>query len=124
VLTEDFAFLGCPVEPGPTVFTCGTGVTTVGRATVATVLDEFAPVSPTCFRDVHTSTLTFRDGSTLVVAITGTLCSPTGPPNFTLTGSYSVTGGTGRFSDASGRGFAAAVRQDGPIHEVLAGTLR
>ena len=105
------------------MFTCGTAVTTAGRATVATALDEFTPVSPTCFRDRHTSTLTYRDGSTLVVAITGTLCSPAGPPNFTLTGTYAVTGGTGRFADASGRGVVVAARHDGPIHEVLAGTL-
>jgi hypothetical protein len=123
VITEDFAFLGCPFEPSPTLFTCGTAVTTVGRANVATVLEEFTPVSPTCFRDRHTSTLTFVDGSTLVVAITGTLCSPAGPPNFTLTGTYVVTGGTGRFSGSSGHGSVAAARRDGPIHLVLAGTL-
>lgn len=113
VITEDFCGRGV---------TCGTAVTLFGPATVRSVITSFTPLPSGCFSDHHTSTLTFADGSTLANAIVGTLC-PTTFPNFRLKGTYSVTGGTGRFAGATGSGFVKAFRENGPIHAVLVGTL-
>jgi hypothetical protein len=114
VIVEDFC------QPG---VLCGTAATADGRATVSTVINSFVPAPNGCFLDTHTSTLTFGDASTLAVTINGTLCPTNNLPNFTLQGSYSAAGGTGRFTTATGSGSVRGFRQNGPIHEVLTGTL-
>ena len=55
--------------------------------------------------------------------INGTLC-PTGGPNFTFSGTYTVAGGTGDFAAAIGAGAVTSVRQDGPIVTDLSGALQ
>ena len=102
--------------------TCGTASTRYGHATVRTVITFFAPLPSGCFRDEHTSTFTFDDGSTLVVAISGTLCPTNFFPNFSFTGTYEIVGGTGQFAGATGTGLVRALRENGPIHTLLFGT--
>ena len=50
-----------------------------------------------------TSTLTAADGSTIVMLFVGAFI-PTGPADATFQGTWTVTGGTGRFQGASGGG--------------------
>ena len=114
VVTEEFC--------GP-VTTCGTALTSAGRATVGTVITSFDPLPSGCFADSHTTTLTYDDSSTLAIAISGTLC-PTAFPNFRLTGTWTVAGGTGRFAGATGSGVVGSFRQNGPIHAVIVGTMK
>lgn len=126
--TEDFPSLtwSCPEGVDPVVIdTCGTVKTQrFGKATVGTVIDAFFPISPGCFRDDHTHTLRFKRGDTLVISVVGIICvGPSGPPNFTYTGTYTVIGGTGIFAGATGTGTQTAFRDNGPIHAELSGTL-
>jgi hypothetical protein len=94
-----------------------------GKATVETTVTGFTPLPSGCFADTHTTTVDFkRDGNALVLDIVGTLC-PTGGPNFTFSGTYSITGGTGDFAGATGSGTVTSVRQDGPIDSEFAGTV-
>jgi hypothetical protein len=121
---EDFAFLGCPAPVGPFAFTCGTAKTqSFGKATVETVLLDFFPNGAGCFVDIHESTLTFHNQKgSIDILTTGTLC-PTGGPNFMLEGTFVVSGGTGRYTGATGTGTVRSGRQDGPILSRLEGTL-
>ena len=112
VTTEEFC------APG---VTCGTAVTSLGPATVRTVITSFFPLPSGCFHDEHTTTLTYADDSTLVLAIVGTLCPF---PVVRFTGTYSVAGGTGQFIGATGSGFDRATRPAvGPIRSQLVGDL-
>jgi len=123
-ISEDFSFHGCPngVDPA-SVDLCGTAtVPGIGTATVGTVITTFDPLPSGCFHDEHTTTLSFAT-STLVVAISGTLC-PTNGSNIFFVGTYGVAGGTGEFAHASGAGIDIAVRQDGPVVSRLVGVLR
>ena len=122
--TEDFVSTGCSFTPSPSADLCGTAKTKgFGKATIETVITSFAPLPSGCFADTHTSTLHFkRDDNSLVLDISGTLC-PTGGPNFTFSGGYTVAGGTGDFAGATGSGSATSVRQDGPIVEEFSGTI-
>ena len=123
--TEDFVFRGCEVPPGPTADLCGTVKTHgFGKGTVETVITGFAPPPSGCFADQHTTTLFLkRDADSLVLDIDGALC-PTGGPNFTFSGTYTVAGGTGDFAGATGSGSVASTRQDGPIATGLSGALQ
>lgn len=113
VITEDFC---APAT------TCGTAVGSLGPATVRSVITKFFRLPSGCFHDEHTTTLTQEDGSSVAFAIVGTLCQTTAP-NFRLTGTYAVAGGTGRFTGATGTGFIRAFRENGPIHALAVGTL-
>ena len=54
-------------------------------------------------QQIGTSTLTGADGSSIEISFAGTFV-PTGPTDATFQGTWTVTGGTGRFNDASGGG--------------------
>ena len=120
-VTEDFS-PSC--TPGAT---CGTAfVTPYGPATVISEITVFDWLpSSFCFHDEHTSTLTFRDGSTLVLAVVGTLCPTFFHSNFMFSGSFSVLPelSTRRFSEATCSGLVSAFRDNGPIHAEFAGTI-
>ncbi len=83
-----------------------------GRATVlgATRMDGLITVvgPADCeggFLATHEDTLTASNGDQLYVTISDTSCPRSGSPGtFDCTGSYTVTGGTGRFSNATGSG--------------------
>ena len=129
-LTEDFVFLGCSVAVAPDVFdTCGTASTNRGAASLTTVITGFAfigfdPTGRFCFADSHTTVLTFERNNpgTVSFDIAGTLCATDGV-HFTFSGTYEVTGGTGKYKTARGSGEVSAARQGGPIEAQLTGSL-
>lgn len=127
-VTEEFAFLGCAFPADPTlVDLCGSATTNLkkrGSALTTTVITGFAPLPSGCFSDSHETTLAFADkkNSTLVLGISGELC-PTGGGNFTFTGTFTVSGGTGKFKRATGQGTIAGARQNGPVVSRLSGVL-
>src|SRR5467141_1989276 len=54
------------------------------------------------------NTNTAANGDSVFQIVHDTICPTTAPNAFTLTGSFTVTGGTGRFADASGSGTVQA----------------
>ena len=57
------------------------------------------------FAATHSDTLTASDGSRVSMAITETSCPrPADPSTYDCTGTYTITGGTGRFTSATGSG--------------------
>ena len=119
-VTEDFSPSCAPRA------TCGTAfVTPYGPATVLSRITRFVRLPSGCFSDHHTSTLTFRDGSTLALAVVGTLCPTFFHRNFMFSGSFSVLPelSTRRFSEATGSGLVSAFRDNGPIHAEFVGTI-
>jgi hypothetical protein len=124
-ITEEFTQTDCfdPAQP-PAADLCGTAKTHgQGKAITATNVTVFDPLPSGCFRDVHTTTLTFKqDRGSLVLDIDGTLC-PTGGGNFTFDGTYAVAGGTGTYAGATGEGTISGGRQDGPVISDLTGSL-
>lgn len=119
-VTEDFSPSCAPRA------TCGTAfVTPYGPATVLSRITRFVRLPSGCFSDHHTSTLTFRDGSTLALAVVGTLCPTDFLGNFMFSGSFSVLPelSTRRFSEATGSGLVSAFRDNGPIHAEFVGTI-
>jgi hypothetical protein len=76
---------------------------------------------------VGTATLTAANGDTINQTVSGTVCQ-SGPSTFLATGTYTITGGTGRFSTASGSGttrtdtdFSSGV--PGPFTATVDGTI-
>ena len=64
-----------------------------------------APACANGFTATHSDTLTSSSGAQLYVAIAETSCpEPANPSIFDCAGSYTVTGGTGRFALATGSG--------------------
>ena len=60
---------------------------------------------PNGFAATHTDTLTGKNGSQLLVTVMETSCPrPSDPGTYDCTGTYTVTGGTGRYSTATGGG--------------------
>jgi hypothetical protein len=57
----------------------------------------------TTLQQTGTSTLTGADGSTIDISFAGVFV-PTGPTDATFQGAWTITGGTGRFEDATGGG--------------------
>jgi hypothetical protein len=93
-----------------TVTFSGTGVAKFLRLSTnggnAVFTDQVA--NPDCFGgvefpNVHTETLTASDGDSLTITAHDIAC-PTGEFTFHGTGFWEVTGGTGRFSGATGEG--------------------
>jgi hypothetical protein len=60
------------------------------------------------FTAVEQDTYTGANGDSLFLTVHDTICPTTTPNAFQLNGSFTVTGGTGRFADASGSGTAHA----------------
>lgn len=92
-------------------FVCGTANTSSGTATWAFHLTNLTPPSGTC--DTYQATVTFelQDGSTLVLAETGTACAPGnsvvapdssfGHPTY-ATGAWAAQSATGQFAELTG----------------------
>jgi len=105
-------FTAGPCSPTPSLCVTNTGsgqATHLGmvREFTVTVLDLASKPGPGCATDGHAetrmTTLTAANGDQITLAGTGYSC-PTGPTTLTAVDSYVVTGGTGRFSGASGSG--------------------
>jgi hypothetical protein len=77
-------------------------VTTVGNAVVTGLTNTICPAG-FANTNVNTETLTAANGDTLTIASDDEGC-PTGPGQYHGTGHWTVTGGTGRFSGATGDG--------------------
>jgi hypothetical protein len=92
-----------------TIALAGTGTAThLGRLTnTGTVyllnFDSACPDGPDGVASVNVETLTAADGSALHITSDDVAC-PTGPGVYQGTGHWTVTGGTGRFSGATGGG--------------------
>jgi hypothetical protein len=112
-VAETFTAGPCPPMPSLCVTSTGSGQAThlgnVREATV-TVLDLASKPGPGCATDGHAetraTTLFAANGDQITLVGTGYSC-PTGPTTLTAVDSYVVTGGTGRFSGASGGGTIA-----------------
>ena len=60
---------------------------------------------PNGFAATHSDTLTASDGSRVSMTISETSCPrPADPSTYDCTGTYTITGGTGRFKSATGSG--------------------
>src|SRR5712664_758404 len=60
------------------------------------------------FTATEQDTYTAANGDSVFQTVHDTICPTTAPNAFTLTGSFTVTGGTDRFADASGSGTVQA----------------
>src|SRR5712664_1334923 len=60
------------------------------------------------FMATEQDTYTGANGDSVFQTVHDTICPTTTPNAFTLTGSFTVTGGSGRFADASGSGTVQA----------------
>ncbi len=105
-------FTAGPCSPTPSLCVTNTGsgqATHLGniRESTVTVLDLASGPGPGCATDGHAetrmTTLFAANGDQITLAATGYSC-PTGPTTLTAVDTYVVTGGTGRFSGASGGG--------------------
>lgn len=102
--TLGFNPLACAAAPYLQGTTTGTGVATgMGKVTLQST------DCPTPSLTVFTFTggqlvLTAANGDTLTADYSGALSPTAAYPLYTLSGSYRVTGGTGRFSNATGAG--------------------
>jgi hypothetical protein len=101
-------FSGRVAMPSPTTGTFdGAGLAShMGRIStdgdaVITGLDE--STCPGGLANVHVETLTAANGDTLTITSLDVAC-PVGPGAFEGSGHWTVTGGTGRFADATGAG--------------------
>lgn len=60
------------------------------------------------FTATEQDTYTGANGDSVFQTVNDTICPTSAPGAFHLTGSFTVTGGTGRFADASGSGIVSA----------------
>ena len=93
---------------GPTsAYYSGEGLATqLGAASMEGTISIVGPAScPGGFAATHADTMTASNGDRLVLTITETSCPrPDDPSTYDCTGTYTVTGGSGRYSTATGRG--------------------
>ena len=114
VFESGFTSTLCAPMPSLCITIPGTGEAT-GEATHlgtvqedASVLNDLASTpAPGCHTETRDTTLTAANGDQITMHATGINCS-TGPTTVTAVDSYVVTGGTGRFSGASGSGINTA----------------
>ncbi len=95
-----------PNGPTSAVYS-GTGTATqLGSARMEGEISIVGPAPcPNGFTATHNDTLTASDGSRLSMAISETSCPrPADPSTYDCTGTYAITGGTGRFTSATGSG--------------------
>ncbi len=113
-VAETFTAGPCPPTPSLCVTATGNGQAThLGniRESAAIVSNLASGPGPGCATDGHaetrTTTLVAANGDQISLVATGYGC-PTGPTTQSAVDSYVVTGGTGRFSGASGSGTITA----------------
>ena len=107
---ETFAPAVCPAGTATGTFCAvatgsgqATGLRTIAETSLGMVnLAELSPATG-CAPEVATTTLTAANGDRLFLSTTGTYC-PIDPADAVDSGSYNVTGGTGRFAGAGGGG--------------------
>jgi len=102
-------FSGDPTAPGPSVslFDRASGSFSLTGRVMLTALSCFDPASPT---SSGTGTMTAADGAKLFIAFQNTSQpDPSDPTRLLAQGPQWVTGGTGRFRNASGRQWCSFV---------------
>ena len=109
-LTQTATFAACPTGT-PTSAVCvaqtGTGTATLlGRMTKESLV-VLTFVSPTCVTFIEYTTFRAANGDTITAVQRGTACFTT-PTTVSASAAYTVTGGTGRFSGATGSGTSTA----------------
>jgi hypothetical protein len=99
--------LACP----PGFDFCGKGVVQgFGTATTTLNFTGAVPGPGECLTATATRTITLdSDGSTLVIAIAGTICDQK------LDGTYTIVGGTGMFAGAAGEGTLVGTATGVPV---------
>jgi hypothetical protein len=125
-----------PCPASETFSFCGEGtVAGFGHATTFSELVSFSGTDETgCGEAVFERTITFDDGSTLVLLETGTVCFPgessTAPGSlksfgnpFTFEGTFEVVGGTETFKGATGTGTVVTRSAGDTGTSTLSGTL-
>ncbi len=82
----------------------GSGTAThLGRSTVVGTVAAVGPANCEGFAAQHTITITAADGDQLFLVVTDDSCLE-GPNQYHGLGTFEITGGTGRFTDATGSG--------------------
>jgi hypothetical protein len=105
-VAETFTAGLCDPVPSLCVTIDGSGhATHLGRIREAAtvVVDLASNPAPGCHTETRTTTLTAANGDQIMLDATGQSCA-TGPTTSIAVDAYVVTGGTGRFSGASGSG--------------------
>jgi hypothetical protein len=108
-MTETYAIVPC--DPGEICApVTGSGQAThLGQTSEAgeVFVDLLNPPAPGCKSETRSVTLTGANGDQITLALTGQSCVTGGPPGATTAtaeDSWVVTGGTGRYSGATGSG--------------------
>lgn len=97
--------VACPTFPYLAGTTTGVGKATHLGAATGMGSDCVTPTSPTTFQFGNGQlTIVAANGDELRATYHGTLVPSPLPPFSTINGSYTITGGTGRFSGATGGG--------------------
>ena len=105
---QHYKLIGCPAEPSPTTL-CYTlhddlSTSSLGKISFAgTDILYVRPQGSSCGSAERQGAFTLADGDTVSIHATGTYCVPGYPVQF----SYTVTGGTGAYQHAVGRGTIA-----------------
>ncbi len=116
----------CPAFPFLAGSTTGVGTATHLGAVTGIGSDCITPTSPTTFQfgNGHL-TVVAANGDELRAQYSGTLVPSALPPYSTISGSYRITGGTGRFAGATGGGKLGGIENllTGQGRLTLSGTL-
>jgi len=110
-VAETFTLAMCEPTPSVCVTVAGSGHAThlgLVREAAFTVSDSASDAGPDCHPETRATTLTAANGDQLTLQATGRNCL-TGPTTLIAWDDYVVTGGTGRFSGASGSGTIGAL---------------
>ena len=99
------AFAGSAAFTSPTtaVYQGSGDVKHLGGSTVAGTVTAVGPAPCDGFAAQHTVTITASSGDQLFISVTATACTE-GTNQYHGFGSYTITGGTGRFAGATGNG--------------------
>jgi hypothetical protein len=105
---QHYRLIACPAEPNPTTL-CYTlqddpSASSLGKISFAgTDILYVRSKGSSCGPAERQGAFKLADGNTITIHATGTYCVPGYPVQFT----YSVTGGTGKYRHAAGRGTIA-----------------
>jgi hypothetical protein len=109
-VTESFSAAACPPGTAANLLcaaSVGSGkLSHVGKVTSSFlgIVDPAALAATGCTTEAATGTLTASNGDQINVTDGNTVVCLTSPTTGSVTGTFTVSGGTGRFADASGGG--------------------
>lgn len=118
-LSENYATVSCPAgKPSGTicVSASGTGpLSSLGNVAIMRTASLDPGGADSCGPSTMTGTLTVDGGDTLSFAATGTFCRGTASARYT----YTITGGTGAYRSASGKGNITIPRPPSSSTDIL-----